>query len=58
MEPLHRNFIRTARRHPRRLAMKDAQTDHVNFGPALVKAIFLARRLKSVWAAANPAASR
>ena len=53
MLPLHRNFIRTARRHPRRLAMKDAQSDRVSFGTALVKAVFFARRLKTVWASAT-----
>jgi acyl-[acyl-carrier-protein]-phospholipid O-acyltransferase/long-chain-fatty-acid--[acyl-carrier-protein] ligase len=50
MKPLSRQFVRTARRHPRRFAMADAQTPKLNFGPALVKTIFLARRLKRVWA--------
>src|SRR5258708_4076450 len=47
MKPLHRRFIRTARRHPFRLAMADAQTPRLNFGAALVRAIFLARRLRA-----------
>jgi acyl-[acyl-carrier-protein]-phospholipid O-acyltransferase/long-chain-fatty-acid--[acyl-carrier-protein] ligase len=50
MKPLQRQFVRTARRHPRRFAMADAQTARVTFGSALVKTIFLARRLKKVWA--------
>jgi acyl-[acyl-carrier-protein]-phospholipid O-acyltransferase / long-chain-fatty-acid--[acyl-carrier-protein] ligase len=50
MKTLPRQFIRTARRHPRRFAMTDAQTGRINFGTALVKTIFLARRLKKNWA--------
>ena len=50
MKPLHRQFVRTARRHLRRFAMADAQTAKVTFGAALVKTVFLARRLKKVWA--------
>jgi acyl-[acyl-carrier-protein]-phospholipid O-acyltransferase/long-chain-fatty-acid--[acyl-carrier-protein] ligase len=50
MKPLHRQFVRTARQHPRRFAMADAQTARVTFGAALVKTVFLARRLKKVWA--------
>ncbi len=46
MEPLPRAWVRTARRHPRRFAMADAQTPKVTFGGALVKTVFLARRLK------------
>ena len=49
MEPLPRNFVRAARRHPRRFAMTDATSGKINFGNALVKTIFLARRLKKVW---------
>ncbi len=49
MEPLPRNFVRSARRHPRRFFMTDATSGKVNFGTALVKTIFLARRLKKVW---------
>ncbi len=49
MEPMPRNFVRAARRHPRRLAMADAASGKVNFGAALVKTVFLARRLKKVW---------
>ncbi len=50
MLPLPEQFVRTARRHPRRFAMADAQTPKVTFGTALVKAVFLARRLKKIWA--------
>ncbi len=50
MKPLSRQFVRTARRHPRRFALADAQTPRVSFGSALAKTVFLARRLKKVWA--------
>ncbi|MDR3458149.1 MAG: acyl-[ACP]--phospholipid O-acyltransferase [Verrucomicrobiae bacterium] len=53
MEPMPRNFVRSARRHPGRFAMVDATSGKVNFGTALVKTIFLARRLKSVWRGQN-----
>ena len=49
LEPLPRNFVRSARRHPRRFFMTDATSVKVSFGTALVKTIFLARRLKKVW---------
>jgi acyl-[acyl-carrier-protein]-phospholipid O-acyltransferase/long-chain-fatty-acid--[acyl-carrier-protein] ligase len=49
MQPLHRNFIRMARQHPFRFAFADATTGKINFGSALVKTIFLARRLKKFW---------
>ena len=50
MEPMPRNFVRSARRHPGRFAMSDATSGEVNFGTALVKTVFLARRLKKIWA--------
>jgi acyl-[acyl-carrier-protein]-phospholipid O-acyltransferase/long-chain-fatty-acid--[acyl-carrier-protein] ligase len=50
MRPLQRAFVRSARRHPFRFAMADLQSPKVSFGTALVKSIFLARRLKTVWA--------
>jgi len=53
METLQRQFVRTARRHSRRFAMADAQNAEVNFGNALVRTIFLARRLKKIWAGQN-----
>jgi acyl-[acyl-carrier-protein]-phospholipid O-acyltransferase/long-chain-fatty-acid--[acyl-carrier-protein] ligase len=49
MEPMPRNFVRAARRHPRRFFMTDATSGKVSFGTALVKTIFLARRLKKIW---------
>jgi acyl-[acyl-carrier-protein]-phospholipid O-acyltransferase/long-chain-fatty-acid--[acyl-carrier-protein] ligase len=49
MEPMPRGFVRAARRHPRRFFMTDAISGSVNFGNALVKTVFLARRLKQVW---------
>ena len=49
MEPMPRNFVRSARRHPRRFAMTDATSGKVSFGAALVKTVFLARRLKKTW---------
>src|SRR6266436_5232244 len=48
MRPLHHEFVRSARRHPFRFAMADGQTQRVNFGTALIKAIFLARRLRKL----------
>ena len=50
MQPLPRAFARSARRHPFRFALADAQSPKVRFGSALMKTIFLARRLKSDWA--------
>jgi acyl-[acyl-carrier-protein]-phospholipid O-acyltransferase/long-chain-fatty-acid--[acyl-carrier-protein] ligase len=49
MKPLHLQFVRTARKFPLRFAMADAQNKRVTFGAALVKTIFLARRLKKTW---------
>ena len=49
MAPMPRNFVRAARRHPQRFFMTDAASGSVNFGVALVKTVFLARRLKRVW---------
>jgi acyl-[acyl-carrier-protein]-phospholipid O-acyltransferase/long-chain-fatty-acid--[acyl-carrier-protein] ligase len=49
MLPLHRGFIHTARHHPVRFMMADWKTEKLRFGGALVKTVFLARRLKKVW---------
>jgi acyl-[acyl-carrier-protein]-phospholipid O-acyltransferase / long-chain-fatty-acid--[acyl-carrier-protein] ligase len=54
MQPLHRQFVRTARKFPLRFAMADAQNQKVTFGAALVKTVFLARRLKKIWGARPP----
>jgi acyl-[acyl-carrier-protein]-phospholipid O-acyltransferase/long-chain-fatty-acid--[acyl-carrier-protein] ligase len=53
MKPLHRQFVRTARKFPLRFAMADAQNKKVTFGAALVKTVFLARRLKKIWSGQN-----
>ena len=50
MQPLPRGFVRSARQHPFRFAMADAQSPKVTFGAALVRTVFLARRLRRVWA--------
>jgi acyl-[acyl-carrier-protein]-phospholipid O-acyltransferase / long-chain-fatty-acid--[acyl-carrier-protein] ligase len=50
MRPLHRAFVRNARRHPSRLAMADATSPKVTHASALMRTLFLARRLKPVWA--------
>jgi acyl-[acyl-carrier-protein]-phospholipid O-acyltransferase/long-chain-fatty-acid--[acyl-carrier-protein] ligase len=49
MEPLHRSFIHTARCHPSRFAVADAQSPKVTFGSALARTLFLARRLSRPW---------
>ena len=53
MRPMPQNFVRAARRHPHRFFMTDATSGSINFGPALVKTVFLARRLKHVWRGQN-----
>jgi acyl-[acyl-carrier-protein]-phospholipid O-acyltransferase / long-chain-fatty-acid--[acyl-carrier-protein] ligase len=50
MRPLHRVLVRTARWHPFRFAMADAQNPKVRFGAVLTRSVFLARRLRRVWA--------
>ncbi len=47
--PLHRAFVRKAHRHPFRFFMADGRTKRLNFGAALTRTVFLARRLKPVW---------
>ncbi len=49
MQPIHRSFIRTARRHPFRFAMADGLVPRLTFGSALTRAVFLARRLRKQW---------
>jgi acyl-[acyl-carrier-protein]-phospholipid O-acyltransferase/long-chain-fatty-acid--[acyl-carrier-protein] ligase len=49
IQPLGRALVRTARRHPFRLAMTDATTPGISFFTALTKSVFLARRLCHVW---------
>lgn len=50
MKPLHRAFVQRARRCPLRLAWADARVPRLSFGGALVKTVFLARRLRLPWA--------
>ena len=49
MKTLHRAFLKTARRHPLRFAMADAQNSKVRFGAVLARTVFLGRRLKKIW---------
>jgi acyl-[acyl-carrier-protein]-phospholipid O-acyltransferase / long-chain-fatty-acid--[acyl-carrier-protein] ligase len=46
MRTLDRSFVRTARRFPLRFMMADGKTAKVRFFSALVKTIFIARRLR------------
>jgi len=50
IKPLTRTFLRTARRHPRRFSMADGRTPKLSFGDAVIKTVFLARRLRPLWA--------
>ncbi len=50
LRTLHRSFIRMAHRRPFRFAMGDKRRPRMNWGSALLSAIFLARRLRSTWA--------
>ncbi|MCX8092324.1 MAG: AMP-binding protein [Verrucomicrobiae bacterium] len=50
MKLLHRAFVQRARRCPLRLAWADARVPGLSFGGALMKVVFLARRLRSPWA--------
>ncbi len=50
MEPLNRALIRTARRHPFRFALADGTTPAISFFSLLTKSVYLARRLRKVWA--------
>lgn len=49
MALLYRLFVRTARLHPLRFAMADARVPGMRFGSALMRSVFLARRLAPVW---------
>jgi acyl-[acyl-carrier-protein]-phospholipid O-acyltransferase/long-chain-fatty-acid--[acyl-carrier-protein] ligase len=50
MKPLTRSFIQAARRRPRHFAMADGHTPKLRFGDSLIQAVFLARRLRPLWA--------
>jgi acyl-[acyl-carrier-protein]-phospholipid O-acyltransferase/long-chain-fatty-acid--[acyl-carrier-protein] ligase len=47
MKTLDRAFVHTARLHPLRFLMADGKTPRVTFGSALVKTIFISRRLRT-----------
>jgi len=47
--PLHRAFVRNARRYPFRFCIADMRVERMNYLPALIKSIFLAGRLREVW---------
>ncbi len=49
MRPLPIAFVNTARKYPFRLAMADAQNAKVSFASALIRTVFLARRLRKFW---------
>jgi acyl-[acyl-carrier-protein]-phospholipid O-acyltransferase/long-chain-fatty-acid--[acyl-carrier-protein] ligase len=48
-QPLTRSFLRTARRNPRHFCMADGRTPKLTFGEAVIKTVFLARRLRPLW---------
>lgn len=50
MVPIHRTFVRKARHHPGRFFMADGRIPKLRFGAGLTRTIFLARRLRPVWA--------
>jgi acyl-[acyl-carrier-protein]-phospholipid O-acyltransferase/long-chain-fatty-acid--[acyl-carrier-protein] ligase len=50
METMDRAIFRTARKVPFRMAMADGQVPSLAYGTMLTRAVFLARRLKRVWA--------
>jgi acyl-[acyl-carrier-protein]-phospholipid O-acyltransferase / long-chain-fatty-acid--[acyl-carrier-protein] ligase len=50
MNTLPRSLIRTAHRYPFRFAMGDKRRPRMNWGNALLSSIFLARRLRRLWA--------
>jgi acyl-[acyl-carrier-protein]-phospholipid O-acyltransferase / long-chain-fatty-acid--[acyl-carrier-protein] ligase len=49
LKPLHRTFVSAARRHPFRFCMADSRAPKLRAGAALMRAVFLGRRLNSVW---------
>ena len=49
MHTLAESFIRTAHHYPFRFAMGDKRRPRMNWGGALLSAIFLARRLRKTW---------
>ncbi|MGA9885679.1 MAG: acyl-[ACP]--phospholipid O-acyltransferase [Candidatus Acidiferrales bacterium] len=49
MRTLHRSLIQTAHRHPFRFAFADKRRVRMKWSGVLLSAIFLARRLRTVW---------
>ncbi|HEY1788374.1 MAG TPA: acyl-[ACP]--phospholipid O-acyltransferase [Verrucomicrobiae bacterium] len=49
MQPLHRSFVRTARKHLFHFAMADGQNAKVSSASALMRTVYLARRLRRAW---------
>ena len=49
MKTLPHAFVKTARRHPFRLAMADSTSPPVNFISALARSLYLCKRLKPIW---------
>jgi acyl-[acyl-carrier-protein]-phospholipid O-acyltransferase/long-chain-fatty-acid--[acyl-carrier-protein] ligase len=47
--PIHRAFVRKAQHYRWRFFMADGRTKRLNFGSALTRTIFLARRLRKTW---------
>ena len=50
MHTLPRSLIRTAHHYPFRFAMGDKRRPRMSWGSALLSSIFLARRLRGIWA--------
>jgi acyl-[acyl-carrier-protein]-phospholipid O-acyltransferase/long-chain-fatty-acid--[acyl-carrier-protein] ligase len=50
MVPLHRAFVRAARRHPGRFCMADGMNPRVSFRQALVRSVAMGRLLRDRWA--------
>src|SRR5215475_4668685 len=49
LQTISRAFIHTARRHPFHFAMADGRTPRLSYFSALIKTVFLARRLRKYW---------
>jgi acyl-[acyl-carrier-protein]-phospholipid O-acyltransferase / long-chain-fatty-acid--[acyl-carrier-protein] ligase len=49
MKTLMRSFIKAARRRTGHFAMADGRAPELSFGDSLIKAVFLARRLRPLW---------
>jgi acyl-[acyl-carrier-protein]-phospholipid O-acyltransferase/long-chain-fatty-acid--[acyl-carrier-protein] ligase len=47
--PVHRGFVRTARRHPLHFSMADQRVPKLRFAMTLARTVLLARRLRKEW---------